>query len=508
MSDALVEGGKPQGSRALELLSRGVGGLENKGAIVKALLPNLPQLHLPFNRPPPNIIRVVLDERSKCPSPGDTICGTIRLMVSEPIAVRDIAVSLTGFAKAKSLRSTGQSFKMIYRSDIQLLNETVEIDPGTAVLAPKRYEWPFELGIPRTCTIAKLPFDENTRRFNSNLIQPLPPIFTDKNQADVRSKCSIGYYVTAKLVLKRQNQRDVQHEVPISIVVNDKKALMASDTNSTLTKRCTFKFRSGLPSTPSSSPSKYPTTDKKTSSAAEPAENLPSPSLGTKFKTSFLPFTLSRYTFDIDATLPRSGRLSNPLSISLKIFWHVPSSVRSAYGVTRPSLSLKSATVSVLRRTLMRAMPEDDNINSGFVIATGSLHQIWRSEPVVVAELKEPIEELPDSLDLSKHIFIRPHHFQPAFRTFNIAREYVLQVVCQLESCDENFEARFEVEQFAILTEDGADDDFEGRRRLNREEQDALRDLESDAEDIEGDDAQLEHSTNFSSFQNSTAPLR
>ena len=137
-------------------------------------------------------------------------------------------------------------------------------------------------------------------------------------------------------------------------------------------------------------------------------------------------------------------------------------------------------------------MPEDLNLGSSFVIATGSIHQTWRSKPVIVAQLKTPIDSIPETLDLSKHLFVRPHHFQPAFKTYNIAREYVLQVVCNLECVGELFEARYEVEGFTIVAGGGVDDDFEERRRLDREErekeEEAFRELDSDEEDTNVDE--------------------
>ncbi|MCJ1324626.1 hypothetical protein MMC10_001288 [Thelotrema lepadinum] len=487
MSDALVKSDKPQGSRALELLSRGLGGIESKGALVKALLPNIPQLRLPFNRPPPNIIRVILDQGSSSPSPGDEIHGIVRLMVSEPIAVRDIVISLTGIAKAKALRPSAESLKSVYRSDVQLLERAIEIDLEASILAPKRYEWPFEVAIPRMCTISESPFDENTRRFNSNLTQPLPPVFTDKNLREIRSKCSVEYHVTAKLKSKREKQQDIHHRIPISILANDTRAIMASDTSNTSLKRCTFKFRSAALTNSSTSGSILGTPDgsdreEESSPARSPTKKPSSPGLRTRFKSSLMPFTLPSYSFDLDLIIPKSGRLSEPLPISLKFSWHLPKSSNSGPKPPMPSVSLNSLSINLMSRTLMRALPEDTNVGAGFVLGTGSLHQVWRSKPIVIAELKEPIKELPDALNLSKLFFVRPHHFQPAFRTINIAREYVLQIVCEMTSCGENFEARYEVEQFTIVAEGGLEDDFEERKAVNKEEQEDLGDLNSDAE--------------------------
>ena len=482
MSGQLTKTDGSQSSRALELLSRGLGGIESKGALIKGLLPGL---HLPFHRPPPNIIRVMLDEKSSHSSPGEEIRGIVRLMVSEPIAVKDITISLIGIAKAKAVRPSGQSLKSIYRTEIQIVNETLRIDTEAAILVPKRYEWPFEFAIPRTCTIPELPFDEKTRRFNSNLTQPLPPLFADKNLKDIRSKCSVGYHVAAKLVSKRKTQIDVQHQVPISVLANDAKALMASDSVNTMTKRCNFKFRSTMPSSPPTSPEQLTPReeDQKLSLARKSANKASTPNFRTRFKNSFMPFTLLSNSFNLDADLPRSGRLSEPLPITLKLSWQTLTSSQKTS--SQLLISLTSVTISLISRTLMRAIPEDASVGAGFVLATGSLHQIWRSKPVVIAELKEPFEALPDKLDLSKHIFVRPHHFQPAFRTFNVAREYVLHVVCKLESNGESFEARYEVENFAIVAEGDLGDDFEEMTLRNKGECEALKDLDSDEEDNE-----------------------
>ena len=489
MSEALVKSDKG-GPRALELLSRGLGGIESKSALVKALLPNLPQLRLLFNRPPPDVIRIILDQGSNSPSPGDEVRGIVRLMVSEPIVVRDIIVSLTGVAKAKAIRPSGQSLKTIYRSDVQLLEQIVEIDPEATILAPKRYEWPFEVAIPRLCTISKSPFDENTRRFNSNLTQPLPPVFIDRNLKEIRSKCSVEYHVTAKLVSKRETQQDIHHRVPLSILANDTRAIMASDTSNSVMKRCTFKFRSAAPSNPTAvePPSEAlgeMDGEKESSPGRSPTEKPSSPNLKARFKSSFMPFTLPSYSFDLDLTVPKSGRLSEPLPILSSFSWHISKASHDRPRASMPTVSLNSLTINLISRTLMRALPEDTNVGAGFVIANGSLHQIWRSKPIVIAELKEPIETLPDTLDLSQLVFVRPHHFQPAFRAINVAREYVLQIVLKLTSCGESFEARYEVEQFTIVAEGGLADDFEERRVKNEEEQEDLRDLDSDAEDDE-----------------------
>ena len=492
MSDALVKSDKggPGGSRALELLSRGFGGIEGKSALVKALLPNLPQLRLPFNRTPPNVIRIILDQGSSSASPGDEVRGTVRLMVSEPIAVRDIVVSLTGVAKAKAIRPSGQSLKTIYRSDVQFLEQIVEIDPEATILAPKRYEWPFEIAIPRVCTISKSPFDENTRRFNNNLTQPLPPVFKDRNLKEIRSKCSVEYHVTAKLVSKREKQQDIHHRVPLSILANDTRAITASDTSNTVLKRCTFKFRSTAPSKLTPLESTLEALDKideskQSSPARSQTEKPSSPSLKTRFKSSFLPFTLPSYSFDLDLTIPNSGRLSEPLPISSTFTWQIPKASDNGPQASLPTVSLNSLTINLISRTLMRALPEDTNVGAGFVIANGSLHQIWRSKPIVIAELKEPIEALPDTLDLSQLVFVRPHHFQPAFRAINVAREYVLQIVLKLTSCGESFEARYEVEQFTIVAEGSLEDDFEERNVDSVGEQEDLKDLDSDVGDDE-----------------------
>lgn len=487
MSGSLVKREQPQGSRALELLSRGLGGLENRGALIKALLPNLPQLRLPFNKPPPNVIRVVLEDESRNSfNPGDDVRGITRLMVSESIAVQDITITLTGIARTKVARTMGQEPKTIYRSDVQFLSNSIEIEPESSILAPKRYEWPFEISLPRTCTIEKLQFNEMTRRFNDNLTQALPPVFADRGKETieaVRAKCSIEYHVSAKLVSKRESQKDIHHKVPISVFLNDALAIAASDADNTLTKRCTFKFRSATLNTPPSSPPA--TTNEKLISGQETPKKPSTPSLGTKFKTSFMPFTLPSYSFDLDADLPKSGRLSEPLPISLRFSWHAATPSTRKPQPSMPPVSLTAATINLISRTLLRALPEEENLSAGYVIATGSIHQLWRSKPVVVAELKNPLPSLPATLDLSKHLFVRPHHFQPAFKTYNIAREYILQIVCKMECMDERFEARYEVEKFTIIAEGGVDDDFEERRRQDREDEEVFHELDSDADDEE-----------------------
>ena len=483
MSTALVKKDRLQGARALERLSSGLSAVDNKTALIRSLLPSLPRLHLPVRKPPPNIVRVVLGGADEYFYPGDLVGGLVRLLVSEPMNVQEVSVILTGVTEAKATRAAGQSLKAVYRSKIEIVRSTCEINLETSVLRPQRYEWPFQIRVPRTCEISELPFDEATRRFNDSLIQALPPTFADTNLQDVRSKCRIAYSVSAKAVLKHPHEDVIRHEVPLKILASDTRSITATSADEYVTQRCTFKFRSLGPSSPASNSLK-PQDNLERKDRASTAPDLHGksgpPALMAKIRISLMPFTLPSYSFDLDAILPRSGRLSEPLPIALRLSWHTLNLPHDQSQDHRPLVSLKSAVINLVSRTLMRAMPEDTSVGAGFVLATGSLHQVWRSKPVVIAELKEQIDSLPESLDLSRVILLRVGKFQPAFRTFNIAREYVLQVLCRLESCNETFEARYEVEQFAVIAEDGISDDFEDQRLLNSNQMDVLEAQDND----------------------------
>ena len=470
--DSLVATTKAKESRALELLSRSFGGIENRGALLEALLPRLPQLPFRSNRPPPNIVRLLLDQANGPYYPNDRISGIVRLMLSEKIEVLEFSVALVGTAKAKSLRSSAQSLKLVYRTDVELLNCKTDIPLETSSLVPKRYEWPFTMHIPTTCNISRVPFDERTRRFNDFLLQSLPPTFEDRHLQDVRSKCSVAYHVSAKLVLSGGRNESIQHQVPITLVVDDARTLTDPNFNDRIVKRCTFKLHHTERSLKSLPTSTSPTTtaEKRAMPSTLPQQGIPSSvKLKARLRTALMPFTLPSYSFDLDASLPRFGRISEPLPISLKLSWPTQHHDSNCSQAPVPSVSLISVQVSLVSRTLMRALPEDTSVGSGFVLATGSLHQVWRTQPpIVIGELKEPIHSLPETVDLSKRVFVRPRRFQPSFRSPNVAREYILQVCCRLHSCDEELNAMYEVDQFGVISERAVEDDFEQLRSTER----------------------------------------
>ena len=195
-----------QQSRAIELLTSRLTGFENKGQlIIKALLPNFPNLIRPFTRPSPNIIRIVLDTKQNNYYPGDQISDIIRLILAEPISLKHISITLEGKAFVKLYHSTAENPRAIYISDVRFLQTSIDITAERIVLSPKRYEWPFSITLPANCATEQLQFNESTRLFDPDLSQPLPPTFHDNVPGATRNRCAIQYQLDAFVVQNQEN---------------------------------------------------------------------------------------------------------------------------------------------------------------------------------------------------------------------------------------------------------------------------------------------------------------
>ena len=455
--------------RALEKFSSASNALASKSALIRTILPRLTALNnirLPFQTTPPNIIRVSLDEEFKKAHPGDEIQGSIKLMISEPVTVQKLEVQLFGQSETYAARPSAIGNHIEFKSLFQLADESVEIELKQKFLTPKIYNFRFQIMVPRTVAVTQgdWPFDERTRRFNSDFTQALPGSFAAFSTEHARAECSIKYFVIAKLVSEAEQEDKIHHRVPLHIVVDDSRALMAGEMLNKCFMSCIFKFRSSsvaIAGTSTPSPPLSPVQDI--------SKQLDSPSVSPGFrgrlkdslKDNILRFKLPMYFFRLDATIPRSGRLSEPLNIILKLVWGPPKSKRVIEG-SPPPILLQALRVELQSRCISRGVTEDDINSSSYaaVEKTATFHCIWRSKRITISELKNPMPDLGPETDVGRLMYVYPHSFLPAFKTYNIAREYVLTVWCDLECAGELFQAKFEVENFDILAEGGVDDDF------------------------------------------------
>ena len=479
MSSALVHHPQTSASRALEKVSKGLTDLSNPGALIRAILPSLNglnKLSLGLKQTPPNLVRAVLENKSVCP--GDTIRGTVRLMISETVPIEEVTVQLWGRSKTYAGLYNAVRTRIPFESYFELVNQSVKVDVEPKILTPKVYEFPFELDLPTTVTITEddWPFDENTKRFNSNFTQPLPASFEAFSTAHAHVDCSIKYFVTAKLTAKDEKQT-VQHKAPLTVRTSDARALMASNTINTCYMTCPFKFKlasseahllqiqtTGKPTPGTSLESlSYGGADASPSSSSSPIATLPKRNkLKELTKDNFLRFRLPEYSFDLNAEIPRSGRASEALPIVLKLSW---SQIKSKKQISHapPPITLTSMKVSLQSRFMVRGITKDNynDVSLAVMADNASWHCIWRSASILINELKDPIE-LSAETHTGDKTFVYPHKFLTAFRTFSIGREYVLTVLCNFTCAGELFQAKYEVDGFNILAEgDGDEDDFD-----------------------------------------------
>ncbi|CAF9928898.1 MAG: hypothetical protein GOMPHAMPRED_005247 [Gomphillus americanus] len=507
MSAALVHQPRSSTSRALEKVSKGLTDLSNPSALIRTILPRLNglnKLSLGLKQTPPNLVRAVLEKKSVCP--GDTIRGTVRLMISETVPIEEVTVQIWGRSKTYAGLYNAVRTRIPFESYFELVNQSIKVEVEPKILTPKVYEFPFELDLPTTVTITEddWPFDENTKRFNSNFTQPLPASFEAFSTAHAHVDCSIKYYVTVKLMAKDEKQT-VQHRVPLTVRTSDARALMASNTINTCYMTCPFKFKLasseahllqvqkiGMPTPGTSMESlSYRDVDASPSSSSSSSPII-TPLKRNKFKEltrdNLLRFRLPEYSFDLNAEIPRSGRASEALPIVLKLSWSL---VKSKKQITHapPPMTLTSMKVSLQSRFMVRGVTKDNynDVSLAVMADNASWHCIWRSAPILINELKDSIE-LGAETQTGDKMFVYPHKFLTAFKTFSIGREYVLTVLCNFTCAGELFQAKYEVDGFNILAEgDGDEDDFDLGKPKRYRRPAAYYDGDTDDEDEDGE---------------------
>ena len=421
-----------QKSRAVELLTSRLNGFDNKGQlIIKALLPGLPNFIRPFARPPPSIIRILLDSDQRIYFPGDRVSGVVRLIVAEPISLKHISITLGGRAYVKLYHATIENSRAIYTSDIKLFQTSVDIAPDKTVLGPKRYEWPFELDLPVECSAEAHQFNEHTRLFNHALHQPLPHTFHDKMPGAARNRCALNYEVNTIVVQKQHTPSEIKHSIPIILLRKDITASQPKTPVAQIIKRCTFSCRSTLLSVNTTIP--------------------PTPTLSSKLMGTLLPFTLPTHNFHLDARLPRAGHPAQITPITLSLTHSTPQNKLSA---SLPPVSLMSLSLTLIPHTFTRALPTDETTEQRYATASGSLHKHWQGRAILLADLERPILDMPEQLVLAECVDFKRKQVRKVasqFRSFNMARDYTLSLVCKLECGGEKCEGIFKVEGFQIL---------------------------------------------------------
>ena len=105
-------------------------------------------------------------------------------------------------------------------------------------------------------------------------------------------------------------------------------------------------------------------------------------------------------------------------------------------------------------RTFTRAFPTDETTDQRYTAACGSLHKRWNGHPLLLAELERSIPDMPELVSLTDCAGIKIRklgRIESQFKSFNMAREYTLVLVCGLQCGGEKCKGVFKVEGFQIL---------------------------------------------------------
>ena len=172
--------------------------------------------------------------------------------------------------------------------------------------------------------------------------------------------------------------------MPIRVYLYDATSPRPAGMFRQIIKRCTFTCRPTHPST----------------NITEP----PTVTLGAKLMGTLRSFTLPKHTFHLDACLPGAGDLSQPIPITIFLKHSSPKIEAPA---CIPRISLLSFSLSLKPRTFVRALPTDETTDQRYVTASGSLHKRWDNLAIKLAELEQPILDMPEQLSLAECTIIR-----------------------------------------------------------------------------------------------------
>ncbi|KAI9732095.1 MAG: hypothetical protein M1834_004191 [Cirrosporium novae-zelandiae] len=342
---------------------------------------------------------------------SSTVSGRVIFSSQKDEAVGRITVAFLGRCKTKIYRSNGQN-RTTYRGRAQLFSFSQILYEGHYTLRTGQYEWPFEFIVPEYTQGPGEPWSERPG-FNTNAVQLLPPSMTFKYRGFATNTTGfISYELHARMdrpadasifstgknssmLLQYLPSRGSQHPEP---------EIRQIGTPSSTTFRCH---------------SLYLLPEKQ----GQPL------SFKEKTKSIFMKSDLPCSVFQMSLVAPHVVYGNGPLPILAEII-HQPG---ESTAPEIPAVYIESCTVTLKSRTHSRARAYfsdnmQDDFTDKFTLASKADMHLLLPAPTGQVSLSESLPLL--RLD---------QNFIPTFQTYNISREYMLDISLHLTCAGKTF---------------------------------------------------------------------
>ena len=374
------------------------------------------------------VLDIDITEPQELWKPGDEISGVVTVRQNKPVFAQQITISLKAIAKC---RFGLPELNSLYSCESLLTEQSTSLLPQPANLQ-EGHSWPFKFILPDNSQERQSPFQEPSRLYNDNSVQPLPATFTvaKRDTASSQDSCSLTYGIYASIDNGKSKSNLFKHEdlEASRLIYFYPNRRDATPDWKMVTKRATFECRTPL--------------------LNANGDAKKSMSIKTKVMSTLKPSSLPSTSFSVLMSIPRSVVVGQPIPLFAGIQHDLPGSSSQS----NPVVELKSLNVRLESLTGLRGLVENYRGNK----YQPASHSSWTK----IVELGRFNGSLPleDITDLRLHLGLQiPDDSVPSFSTFNIARAYTLKIQAVVECAKEKFKASFEIYPMTLMASHAAD---------------------------------------------------